>query len=80
VNWQPVGSALTKNVGSVWAPELIRHRGRYYIYFPGVGPYRSNYVVWSDNIRGPWSEPIDLKIGRIDPVTRSDLTAAATSS
>jgi len=34
VNWQPVGPALFKNVGSVWAPDLVRHRGRYYIYFP----------------------------------------------
>ena len=67
VNWQPIGPALFKNVGSVWAPDLVRHRGRYYIYFPGIGPHRSNYVVWADNIRGPWSEPIDLKIGRIDP-------------
>lgn len=68
VNWQPVGPALFKNVGSVWAPDLVRHRGRYFIYFPGISqPYRSNYVVWADNIRGPWSEPIDLKIGRIDP-------------
>jgi beta-xylosidase/acetyl esterase/lipase len=67
VNWQPIGPALFKNVGSVWAPELIKHSGRYYIYFPGVGPYRSNYVIWADNIRGPWSDPIDLKIGRIDP-------------
>jgi beta-xylosidase len=67
VNWQPLGPTLFKNVGSVWAPELIKHSGRYYIYFPGVGPYRSNYVIWADNIRGPWSEPIDLKVGRIDP-------------
>jgi beta-xylosidase len=68
VNWEPVGPALFKNVGSVWAPDLVKHKGRYYIYFPGVGaPYRSNYVVWADNIRGPWSEPVDLKTGRIDP-------------
>jgi xylan 1,4-beta-xylosidase len=68
VNWQPVGPALSTNVGSVWAPDLVKHQGRYYIYFPGIGEkYRSNYVVWADNIRGPWSEPIDLKIGRIDP-------------
>ena len=67
VNWTPVGPALRKNVGAVWAPDLVKHRGRYYIYFPGVGPYRSNYVVWADDIRGPWSDPIDLKIGRIDP-------------
>ncbi|HSK09607.1 MAG TPA: family 43 glycosylhydrolase [Vicinamibacterales bacterium] len=67
VNWQPVGPALFKNVGSVWAPDLVKHGGRYYIYFPGVGSYRSNYVVWADNIAGPWSDPIDLKRGRIDP-------------
>jgi len=69
VNWQPVGPALVKNVGSVWAPDLVKHQGRYYIYFPGIGPgsVRSNYVVWADDIRGPWSDPVDLKIGRIDP-------------
>jgi beta-xylosidase len=67
VNWEPVGPALRKNVGSVWAPDLVKHSGRYYIYFPGVTPERANYVVWADNIRGPWSDPIDLKIGRIDP-------------
>lgn len=67
VNWQPIGPALFKNVGSVWAPELVKHRGRYFIYFPGIAPYRSNYVIWADHIRGPWSEPIDLKITRIDP-------------
>ena len=68
VNWEPVGPSLFKNVGSVWAPDLIKHKGRYFIYFPGIGStYRSNYVIWADNIRGPWSDPIDLKIGRIDP-------------
>ena len=67
VNWAPIGAALTRNVGSIWAPDLVKHRGRYYIYFPAVGPYRSNYVIWADSIRGPWSDPIDLKVGRIDP-------------
>lgn len=73
VNWQPVGPSLFKNVGSVWAPDLVKHRGRYYIYFPGLRPdYRSNYVIWSDSIRGPWSNPIDLKIGQIDPGHAAD--------
>ena len=67
VNWQPIGPTLFKNVGSVWAPDLVKHKGRYYIYFPGIAPYRSNYVIWADNIRGPWSAPIDLKLTRIDP-------------
>jgi beta-xylosidase len=68
VNWEPVGPALFKNVGSVWAPDLVKHDGRYYIYFPGQQPgHSSNYVIWADNIHGPWSDPIDLRIGRIDP-------------
>jgi len=67
VNWEPVGPALRKNVGSVWAPDLVKHNGRYYIYFPGVTPERANYVIWADSIRGPWSDPINLNIGRIDP-------------
>ena len=67
VNWEVVGPALFQNVGSVWAPDLVKHRGRYYIYFPGVTPERAIYVIWADSIRGPWSAPIDLKTGRIDP-------------
>lgn len=67
VNWRPIGPTLFKNVGSVWAPDLVKHGTRYYIYFPGIGPYRSTYVIWTDDIRGPWSDPIDLKNPRIDP-------------
>ena len=73
VNWQPVGHAITRNVGSIWAPDLVRHDGRYYIYFPArtggtEGTGRSNYVVWADDIRGPWSEPVDIGLERyIDP-------------
>ncbi len=34
VNWQPMLPTLRQNVGSVWAPDLVKHSGRYYIYFP----------------------------------------------
>jgi beta-xylosidase len=69
VNWQPVMAALTKPIGSVWACELIKHQGRYYIYIPARWPDRkSTYVIHADNIRGPWSDPIDLNLpGHIDP-------------
>jgi beta-xylosidase len=68
VNWEPVGPALRKNVGSVWAPDLVKFKGRYYIYFPGLKDGRTtNYVVYADNIRGPWSDPVDLNIDDIDP-------------
>ncbi|MGV2481812.1 UNVERIFIED_CONTAM: family 43 glycosylhydrolase, partial [Salmonella enterica subsp. enterica serovar Weltevreden] len=60
---------LTTNIGSVWAPELIKHEGRFYCYIPARFPeYRSNYVIWADRIEGPWSAPIDLKLpAHIDP-------------
>ena len=64
INWTPVTNALHKYVGSVWAPDLIKYKNKYYIYFPAN---TTNYVVTADSINGPWSEPIDLKIGNIDP-------------
>ena len=64
VNWKPLTTALHKYVGSVWAPELVRHKNRFYIYFPVEN---TNYVVWAPSINGPWSDPVDLKIGFIDP-------------
>jgi len=71
VNWQPLGHAINTNVGAIWAPDLVKHGGRYYIYFParqGDNGTRSNFVVWADRITGPWSEPIDLGLGKyIDP-------------
>jgi xylan 1,4-beta-xylosidase len=67
INWTPLGASLFKNIGSVWAPDLVKHEGRYYVYFAGLGTYHSIYVIWADDIRGPWSDPIDLKHRRIDP-------------
>ncbi len=61
VNWEPVGPALTRYVGSVWAPDLAYHNGRFYIYFPALTANRlTNMVVTAESIRGPWSDPVDL--------------------
>lgn len=68
VNWQPIGPALRKHVGIIWAPDLSFHDGRYYIYFPVLSPTGfTNMVVSAKDIRGPWSEPVDLKVGNFDP-------------
>lgn len=70
VNWTPLGPALFRSVGSVWAVDLCKHGGRYFIYIPALleGKGFSIYVIWADDIKGPWSDPIDLKIdGCIDP-------------
>lgn len=67
VNWTPRTAALTTNIGTVWAPELVKHKGRYFLYVPTKNP-TTNWVIWADHIDGPWSEPIDLKLpAHIDP-------------
>lgn len=64
INWTPVTNALHKYVGSVWAPDLVKYDGKYYIYFPASG---TNYVVSADNIAGIWSDPVELNVSMIDP-------------
>ena len=69
VNWTPLTAALKTNIGSVWAPELAKHNGRYFLYIPARFPEkRSIYVIHAEHPEGPWSEPIDLNLPRhIDP-------------
>ncbi|MES2734602.1 MAG: family 43 glycosylhydrolase [Bacteroidota bacterium] len=64
VNWQPIGNALFEHVGSVWAPDLVKYKDTYYIYFPSQG---TNWVVTAKNPAGPWSKPTNLHVGEIDP-------------
>ncbi len=60
INWEPI----CKVKGFGMAPDLVKYKDKYYIYFPWGS---TNYVVWANNITGPWSSPIDLKVGGIDP-------------
>lgn len=64
MHWTPVCRALTQWTGSAMAPDLVKHNGRYFIYYPAAG---TNWVIYADAITGPWSKPIDLKVGGIDP-------------
>jgi xylan 1,4-beta-xylosidase len=76
VNWVPIGSALAKPLGTVFAVDLVKHEGRYYIYIPfmkapwsrDLKDFANIYVIHADSMQGPWSDPIDLGIGGlIDP-------------
>lgn len=65
INWQPICRAVPEYTGSAMAPDLIKHNGRFYLYYPANN---TNYVSWADDIRGPWSKPVDTKVsGGIDP-------------
>ncbi len=74
VNWTPVTAALKTPIGSVWAPDLVKHNGRFYCYIPARFPdKRSIYVISADRIEGPWSEPVDLVMpNHIDPAHVAD--------
>ncbi len=74
VNWRPVTAALTRPIGSVWAPDLVKHDGRFYCYIPARTPEkRSIYVISAKKIGGPWSDPIDLNLpAHIDPAHVAD--------
>ena len=69
LNWTPVTAALHENIGTVWAMDLVKHAGRYYLYIPVLQDAGTAiYVIHAGDIRGPWSAPVDLKIpGCIDP-------------
>ena len=64
VNWEPVSRIVPEYEGSAWAPDLVKYGDRFYLYFPTAD---TNWVTWADDINGPWSKPIDLKVGGIDP-------------
>jgi len=69
VNWRPLEAALTRNIGSVWAPSLHKDKGRYLLYIPvKAKPQNDIFVAWADEITGPWSDPIPLGLpNHIDP-------------
>src|SRR5690606_12754087 len=70
VDWPPLGAGLSKPLGTVFAVDLCNHDGRYFIYIPAHphGGEWSIYAIWAADIKGPWGDPVDLKIkGCIDP-------------
>jgi xylan 1,4-beta-xylosidase len=70
VNWHPLGPALRKPIGNVFAVDLIKHGDRYFIYIPAIasGEDWKIYAIWADDPAGPWGDPIDTGVrGCIDP-------------
>ncbi|PTQ93652.1 beta-xylosidase [Mucilaginibacter yixingensis] len=64
MNWEPLVRVMPDYQGSAMAPDLLKYKGRYYIYYPAA---ETIWVIWADNIKGRWSKPVDLKIKGIDP-------------
>lgn len=76
VNWTPVGPALARPLGTVFAVDIAKHDGRYFIYIPfmaapwsrGLRGFANIFVIHAPSMAGPWSEPVDLRVtDLIDP-------------
>ena len=63
-HWTRIARALRRSVGNIWAPDLIKYKDLFYIYFPAGG---TNWVITAKTPYGPWSDPVDLKLRGIDP-------------
>lgn len=63
--WEPIVRVCPDYEGSAMAPDLIKHDGRYYLYYPtATGEV---YVIHTDDLRGEWSQPVRLNVKGIDP-------------
>lgn len=76
VNWEQLGYVLTRDgqdpldgcrtSGGIYAPTLRYHDGRFYMVTTNVTD-GGNFYVWTDDIRGAWSEPVFVEQKGIDP-------------
>jgi len=65
VDWNPVGHALRGYDGDVWAPDLVHHEEKFYLYYRTTGGI---HALVADTPDGPWSDPSELGLtGFIDP-------------
>ena len=62
VNWRPLGNALPKPLGTVFAVDIAKHDGRYFIYIPfmkapwstELASFANTYVIHAPSMAGPW--------------------------
>lgn len=76
VNWEQIGNCLSresqlnlKNAhasGGIYAPTIRYHDGTFYMITTNVSD-KGNFLVYTDDPRGEWSEPVWLQQGGIDP-------------
>lgn len=76
LNWKQIGSVLTRDSqvnlrnsrssGGLYAPTLRYHDGTFYMVSTDVSGTGNFYVTATDP-KGPWSDPIKIPYGNIDP-------------
>ena len=76
VNWKQIGHVLTRESqlplahatrsAGIFAPTIRYHEGRFYMIVTNVSD-GGNFLVYTDDIYGEWSDPVWLDIAGIDP-------------
>lgn len=76
VNWTQIGHVLTResqvmldkvrSSGGVFAPTIRYHEGRFYM-VTNNNSTNKNFYVYTDDIYGEWSDPIEVDQDGIDP-------------
>lgn len=81
VDWELIGHGVSRpdqltlskampNAFGLYAPTLRYHEGRFYLLCTNVGGDNfesGNFLLWTDDIHGEWSDPIWLDVPGIDP-------------
>lgn len=76
IHWEQIGNCLSRKSqlslqnsaasGGIYAPTIRYHEGTFYMITTNVSD-KGNFIVYTDNPRGEWSDPVWLKQGGIDP-------------
>lgn len=76
INWNLIGHVLTRreqlplqgaiSSGGIYAPTIRYYRGRFYVTATNVSGC-GNFIVWTDDIKGEWSDIIPIDQDGIDP-------------
>ena len=76
INWKQIGHVLTRpsqialadvpSSGGVFAATIRYHDGRFYMTTTN-NTTQQNFYVWTEDIHGPWSDPIIVEQDGIDP-------------
>jgi xylan 1,4-beta-xylosidase len=81
IHWEQIGHCLTRdsqitlaigfpNTTGIYAPTIRYHNGRFYVITTNVsytGTGAGNFIVWTDDPFGEWSDPIWIDLPGIDP-------------
>lgn len=75
LHWEQIGNAVSwenpidlhgmDETGGIWAPTLRYHNGLFFL-TAAVSGY-GNFIIHAENPAGPWSAPVWVEIGGVDP-------------